>query len=135
MIGLIPEPIVLGPVTGPSHSVAVFRPGTSTARWSNQVSSAVVPVLRIGWNVDDRAGKNRHRTVPRFLVPAASGNPDKHLPASVRRFVHMPVIPAAGLERHVRNGHLLARFRGEIAELVASCGLFLVFLCHNVMLR
>lgn len=72
------------------------------------VGGSPVPVLHIGGNMDDCARKNFHSRLSLFLIPAASGHADKHLPAAVRRFVNMPVIAAAGFKGHIGDIHLFA---------------------------
>ena len=72
------------------------------------VGGSPVPVLHIGGNMDDCARKNFHSRLSFFLIPAASGHTDKHLPAAFRRFVNMPVIAATGFKSYIGDIHLFA---------------------------
>lgn len=72
------------------------------------VGGSPVPVLHVGGNMDDCARKNFHSRLSFFLIPAASGHTDKHLPAAFRRFVNMPVIAATGFKSYIGDIHLFA---------------------------
>ena len=79
------------------------------------VSSSSVPVFHVSRNMNNRARQNLHRRFAFFLIPAATSYTDKHLPATFRRTVDMPVIAATRLKSNVRDVHLLARNRSKIA--------------------
>ena len=64
-----------------------------------------MPVLHVGRNLDDRAGHEAHSRLSFFLVPAFAGSADKNLPAAFAGMMHMPVVAAAGLERHIGKMH------------------------------
>jgi hypothetical protein len=67
-----------------------------------------VPVFDFGRYFDRIAGEQNTRGLTPCLIPAAPGSHQKDLAAFV---VDMPVIPAAGFKRNVRN---VERFRQGI---------------------
>ena len=78
------------------------------------VGSSSVPVFHIGRNMDNRTRQNLYRRFTFFLIPASTGYTDKHLSATFRCTVNMPVIAATWFKSNVRDIHLLARNRSKI---------------------
>ena len=79
------------------------------------ISGSPVPMFHVRGNMDDRTGQNLHGSLTLFLIPTPSGNTDKHLPATFRCTMDVPIIATTRFKRNIGNRNLLTRNRGEVA--------------------
>ena len=79
------------------------------------VGRGAVPVLDAGGDVHRDARRHLDGGLAPFLVVAAAGGADEDLPAAGLGVVDVPVVAAAGLERHAEGGNLRGRERVQVA--------------------
>ena len=72
-------------------------------------------MLDLRRDVDDRTRRHLHRLLAPRLIPAAPADTDEQLPTARLGMIDMPVIAAAGLERHVMDDYLTVGNSREIA--------------------
>ena len=108
--------------TGSSHSFEVSSPGTSTARWANQLSlAAPCQCLTLAGDVHDVARVELARGPAPLLIPAASAGDEEYLPAAAAGVVYMPVVAAAGLKGYVADADLLRAEHVQVALAYEYC--------------
>ena len=49
-----------------------------------------------------------------FLIPAASADANQHLSAALAGMMNVPVVPASGFKRHIKDRNLLRRKRSKV---------------------
>ena len=70
------------------------------------VRCRTVPVFHFGRNIDHIAGAQFLYRLALFLIIAAARDADKNLSAAALGVMDVPVVAAAGFERHVENSDL-----------------------------
>ena len=93
-------------LTASSHSLAVSAPGTSTARWENQLFGAAPCQCFTRRNIHHIAWMQFLRRLAFLLIKAASGNADENLPTAALCVMNMPVVAATRFKSHVINADL-----------------------------
>ena len=73
-----------------------------------------MPMLHVGWNMDDCAWEDFLRRLAFFLIPASSGYAYQHLSATLCGVVRMPVVTAATLKGNVEERYLTVRYLCQI---------------------
>lgn len=70
------------------------------------VFCSTMPMLYVGWNMDDCAWENLLCRLAFFLIPVASGNTYQHLPTALCGVVRVPVVTATRLKGYVEERYL-----------------------------
>ena len=78
------------------------------------VFRSTMPMLYVGWNMDDGAWENLLCRLAFFLIPAASGYTYQHLPAALCGVVYVPVVTATWLEGNIEERYLTIRYFRKI---------------------
>ena len=79
------------------------------------ILGGTVPMLYISRDMDDRSGQNLHSGLALLLIPTSAGDSYQHLSTAFRRLMYVPVVAAAGLERHIGKRYLIFGNRRQIA--------------------
>ena len=79
------------------------------------VLCCTVPMLHVGWNVDDGAWENLLRRLAFLLVPASSGNTYQHLSTTRCGVMNVPVVSAARFEGNIEERYLAVGYLRQIA--------------------
>jgi len=102
--------------TGSNHSLEVFSPGTSSARWENQLSGAApCQCFTPGAMLTNVARAQLPCRFAPFLVKTSTSHADEDLSTTAFGVMGMPVVAAAGLERHVVDTDLFGGKGREVA--------------------
>ena len=102
-------------LTGSCHSLEVFSPGYFKGEVGKPaVFCSTMPMLHVGWNMDDCAREDFLRRLAFLLIPATSGYTYQHLSATLCSVVRMPVVAATRLKGYVEERYLTVGYLCQI---------------------
>ena len=110
-----------------AHRLLPLVGGVLARYFKGEVSKPAVfcspmPMLHVGWNVDDCARENLLHRLAFFLVPATSGYAYQHLSATLCGVVRVPVVAAARLKGYVEERCLTVGYLRQITVALEILG-------------